>query len=837
LLLPLSTVFINFIHFIIDLYEKSVFRGQIQLGRVHISACEPITFGDETEPDWNAIVKETQKRQANSILISDYHINASSELLRLERGTIRRAFEALGAKFLPQRPNSFVGMSLATSSSEQLSLLLQISPILAPLFMTTRPKWSKWLCSNAADDGTQSGLEDSDVTELANALTVLFDEADRCVDTTLESLHMKGFAQPRQQHILQTALQRTNCVPGLLLNASISIRLQVNKEIRVESKRDGIISASTRVRVGTEEALGYWGFFESQFVLQIDTNGATSVRMDGSRYNLQKKRFSGLLPFISKETGIKIDPLNEAFSQAPNSLLINPSEMNSVGLELLKAAVSNVSLSTNDRIRHGTAHSQEDIFLIRSEGTLRVPDVVVWPISETEVESVIRLAKVHHWCIIPFGGGTNVSNATRCPSINVEPRPIISLDMRKMCRILWIDEENGLAHVQAGIAGRHLEEELARGGYTMGHEPDSVEFSTLGGWIATKASGMKRNKYGNIEDIVKAVRVIGPDGVLQHGPEDGRHVWGRESSGFDLKNLVLGSEGCLGVITSAFVRIWPLAETKDYDSVLLSDFREGLHFVREIEKSGSDMPVSVRLLDNEHFRFGLALRPDSDSVLTSIAQGCYKGILKWKTAFDETSVVCVTFLYEGTMAEVRRQKRTVNQIRGRYGGVRLGSASGKASYEMTFMIAYIRDFALSYYYLGESFETFAPWSQVETVVAKTKATIRKEHAIRCLPGNPFIGCRVTQLYHEGACLYFYFCMNFDGVENASSVFTEIENAARMEVLSNGGSLSHHHGVGKLRASFLPKIDSIPFRVAVNKIKQSIDPDNIFGARNGAFAMS
>ena len=92
------------------------------------------------------------------------------------------------------------------------------------------------------------------------------------------------------------------------------------------------------------------------------------------------------------------------------------------------------------------------------------------------------------------------------------------------------------------------------------------------------------------------------------------------------------------------------------------------------------------------------------------------------------------------------------------------------------MIAYIRDFALSYYFLGESFETFAPWSQIETIITETKATIRHEHEKRCLPGKPFIGCRVTQLYHEGACLYFYFCMNFAGVPNASSVYSEIERA-------------------------------------------------------------
>jgi alkyldihydroxyacetonephosphate synthase len=148
----------------------------------------------------------------------------------------------------------------------------------------------------------------------------------------------------------------------------------------------------------------------------------------------------------------------------------------------------------------------------------------------------------------------------------------------------------------------------------------------------------------------------------------------------------------------------------------------------------------------------------------------------------------------------------------------------------------LRDFALSYHFLSDSFETFAPWSQISTIVKRTKAVVRREHASRCLPGQPFIGCRVTQLYHEGVCLYFYFCMNFEGVDRANEVFSAIEHVARREIVSLGGSLSHHHGVGKIRASFLKEIDSVPLQNTLRNIKRSIDPENLFGARNGPFAL-
>jgi alkyldihydroxyacetonephosphate synthase len=171
----------------------------------------------------------------------------------------------------------------------------------------------------------------------------------------------------------------------------------------------------------------------------------------------------------------------------------------------------------------------------------------------------------------------------------------------------------------------------------------------------------------------------------------------------------------------------------------------------------------------------------------------------------------------------------------KHGGTCVGSRIGKSGYELTFSIAYLRDFALTYNFLAESFETFAPWSKVDTIIQATKERIKREHQLRSLPGEPFVGSRVTQLYHEGACLYFYFCMNIRGVTNPSSVFAEIEHAARQEILRNGGSLSHHHGIGKLRSDFASEMDSGAYRTFMTSLKKAADPFNTFGARNGALA--
>ncbi|CAM9110256.1 unnamed protein product, partial [Hapterophycus canaliculatus] len=508
-----------------------------------------------------------------------------------------------------------------------------------------------------------------------------------------------------------------------------------------------------------------------------------------------------------------------------------------------------VSFSRQDRARHGTGHCLSDVWSLRTGQLRRAPDAVVWPTSEDQVLRLMEWAGMEGVCLIPFGGGTSVTRALEVPPLDVEPRPVVSVDMRKMSRVLDVDVANGTAHIQAGVVGREMVNELAERGVTMGHEPDSLEFSTLGGWVATRASGMKRGRYGNIEDLVLEVRVVTGRGVAwQHFDRaettpKAAGAFSRTCVGLDLVAAMLGSEGCLGIITSVVVKVVPLPEISEHASFLFKDFQTGVAFCRELSRSSGRLGLaSCRLLDNRQLRLGKAMKGDEadlavglTSTLRSLmtkAQSAYIRI--WK-GWDWKQTSAVTMVFEGSRQEAALQRSEVSRIARCQGGLSGGASAGKSGYDLTFAIAYLRDFALLFDVLGESFETFVSWTALEGLCEKVRERVRKEHRERGLRGDPFVTHRVTQLYPEGACVYFYLAIYAQGVRDPSGVFSELEEAARDEILSAGGSLSHHHGIGKSRAGFLSRISSPVMIDLVRGMKRALDPRNILGARNHLLA--
>jgi alkyldihydroxyacetonephosphate synthase len=381
-----------------------------------------------------------------------------------------------------------------------------------------------------------------------------------------------------------------------------------------------------------------------------------------------------------------------------------------------------------------------------------------------------------------------------------------------------------MASIEAGAVGRHIVTALERYGFTMGHEPDSVEFSTLGGWIATNASGMKKNRYGNIEDIVLDLTVVTADGRLERtAPAP------RESIGSDLRRLFFGSEGTLGIITSAVVKLFPVPESQVYGSVVFPTYEDGFEFLKELALT-STPPASVRLVDNLQFQFGMALKFASGG-LKRLKSQVEKFVVTKVKGFDPDRMVVCTLVFEGTRGEVAHQQRETYRIAARHGGMKAGAENGRRGYQLTYSIAYIRDFLINHYVIAESFETSCAWGDAMKICANVRRAIEEAFRERGLKSRPVVISRITQVYRTGVAIYFYFGFHYKGIPNPSALYVELENIARAEILRSGGSLSHHHGVGKIRQAFLPDIMSETTLKWKREIKTALDPKDIFGAGN------
>ncbi len=578
---------------------------------------------------------------------------------------------------------------------------------------------------------------------------------------------------------------------------------------------------AARPHDSSDESLEVWGFKDTRFFI----NNHGNIELSGQRYALAGHELPKLLPWIEDILGLPIEGGDTRPSRYGTS--IPEARINKAFFADLKSSIAADRLVVDPlvRQRHGHGQTQEEMYSVNYGSLPRVPDLVVYPTSEEEVQFVVQTAVRHNVCLIPYGGGTNVTDALRCPVD--EERMIVSVDMQKMNKVLWIDPVNRMACIEAGAVGRNIVRMLENHGFMMGHEPDSIEFSTLGGWIATNASGMKKNKYGNIEDIVLDLNVVSPLGMVQ------RYAMGpREATGIDPRRWMFGSEGNLGIITNAIVKIFPIPEKKVYGSIIFPNFEKGIAFMYELSNESS-WPASVRLVDNRQFQLSMALKPadPDESVWQKRKSKFQKLIVTEVKGFDPDEMVACTLVFEGTEEEVRNQEHTVYAIAKRHGGLRGGGENGERGYQLTFGIAYIRDFMMKHHLMAESFETSMPWTNVHALCENVKRRIGEEHAKRGLPGQPFVTARVTQLYRTGAVVYFYFAFYAKGIENPQLIFNEIEHAAREEILKSGGSLSHHHGIGKLRRDFMPQILSPGGLMWKEKLKTALDPLNIFGAMN------
>ena len=583
-----------------------------------------------------------------------------------------------------------------------------------------------------------------------------------------------------------------------------------------------------------------WGFQDTQLFVNADK----VIELSGTRYaqvfaNAPDRTLSSLLPWAEKHLGLDADRGSPSRVACAEELqlcnqLEEDGETQKKLLQLLHLASEEldikISMAVEERVRHGHGQTCEDVFRLRYVKTVeRVPDAVVWPTSHAQVEALVREVTENfadHVCLIPFGGGTNVTNALECDAN--ERRAIVSLDMSDMRRILSVDSENMLAVVEAGITGLDLHERLRHRGLTLGHEPDSWEFSTLGGWIATRASGMKKNMYGNIEDLVVNITTVTPQGTMQRAANVPRAAMGP-----NMNHAMMGSEGIFGVHTQVTLRLRKYPTVQVYDSLIFPSLEHGIAALMEITRAECE-PASLRLLDNTQFQLGQALKTSSttNKFTAGVLDYARKTYVTKFRGFDVNKMCAATVLLEGSdQQKVAAQQKRIQTIAKRHEGMIGGEENGKRGYFFTYIIAYLRDFALDYYFMSESFETAVTWTNARQLITDIKVAINSVAASRNVQVPPLIACRISQVYDTGICVYVYYGINYYGVNEPMTLFRETELAAVEAILRNGGALSHHHGVGKHRLAWLPQAVSLPAFSAIQGIKKALDPTNVFAVTN------
>jgi alkyldihydroxyacetonephosphate synthase len=521
----------------------------------------------------------------------------------------------------------------------------------------------------------------------------------------------------------------------------------------------------------------------------------------------------GLGPFIKRHLDLDVDratsrPVAFETLDVPDPGL--PAELRAALEEAVGA--QHVSTDALDRVVHARGKCLRDLVRHRGGDIGRIPDVVVRPGGEEEVGALLSVALEADAVVIPFGGGTNISGSLEAPEDEV--RTVISVDLGRMDAVLEIDAESGLARVQPGVFGPRLEEQLNARGWTLGHFPDSFTHSTLGGWIATRSSGMQSDKYGDVADLTRGLRVATPAGMLVTRPIP------HTSTGPSVREMVLGSEGRLGIITEATVHVHRVPEVRKILGYLFPDWPAALAAMREIA-AGDVAPSVTRVSDRYETAFSFSTKK-GDSLLDRVKSRALREFLERRRGYD-VEAMCLSFIgYEGSKDHVARQRKLVGRIVGRHGGICIGSGPGELYDQKKFDTPYIRDYLLDRGALADVSETAAPWSRLTPLYDNVMAAARGSFSELGVTG--YIMCHLSHSYHAGACLYFTFAFKPSGRREELEEYDVVKSAIQQTFVDSGATLSHHHAVGIEHAKWLEEDISAPGVKMLRTLFDGMDPD-------------
>ncbi|MEV0687090.1 FAD-binding oxidoreductase [Nocardia sp. NPDC050378] len=446
-----------------------------------------------------------------------------------------------------------------------------------------------------------------------------------------------------------------------------------------------------------------------------------------------------------------------------------------------------------DRLRHAGGKSTLDLLRRRDTRPQDAPDAIVAPADHDAVLAVLRYCSAHGIAVVPFGGGTSVVGGV--DPVRGRFSTVIALDLRRLDTLTEVDAMSGTATLGAGLTGPQAEKLLAGHGLSLGHFPQSFEFATIGGFAATRSSGQASAGYGRFDDMVQRLVVATPQGTLDLGRAPA------SAAGPDLRELFVGSEGTLGVITSVTVRVHPIPETTAYQAWSFPDFATGAAALRTLVQTGA-APTVLRLSDEAETGLNLARSSDIGGAPVS---GC----------------LAVT-TFEGTAAHVAARSAEASELLSAAGGTALGTAPAEQWAHGRFAAPYLRDALLDVGVLCETLETATSWSNLANLKAKVTAALTDSLTAQGTPA--LVMCHISHTYPTGASLYFTVVAK--QLEDPIAQWRVAKTAAGDAIMAAGATITHHHAVGADHRPWMgAEVGDLGVQV-LRAVKHELDPAGV-----------
>ncbi|MCZ7585086.1 MAG: FAD-binding oxidoreductase [Deltaproteobacteria bacterium] len=488
-----------------------------------------------------------------------------------------------------------------------------------------------------------------------------------------------------------------------------------------------------------------------------------------------------------------------------------------------------VSVSDLDRL-HYSRDMYPGTLILQSEGVREsFPDVVVWPENTEQVQQIVRFAAEQKMAVVPFGAGSGVCGGT------TPVRGGIMLDMKRMSRVIEVNDDDLSVTAQPGIMGQNLENELERRGYTMGHFPSSIYCSTYGGWVATRSAGQLSSRYGKIEDMVLGCEFVTADGEIRRAPEAPG-----EALGPDWRQIMTGSEGTLGVLTEATCRIWPTPETRLFVAFTFPDVPAGVQAMRLVMRHGL-RPAAMRLYDpldtmmvgtkgaeEETSGVGIMDYVPLDAIGTKlramapkIFRRAQRAVNRWADVGNKLEGLArqgclMVLMFEGSDRLTRFEFDQTIRFCERLGGRNLGPEPALKWYRNRYHVSYKMIKVFYNQAFVDTIEVACSWDRVARLYKDVRDAIKTK---------AFIMAHFSHAYPDGCSIYFTFVGSAMNPRAAHALHQEVWRDAMDVTVRTRGTISHHHGVGLSKAEFMPRELGDGVKL-LRALKNAFDPDDV-----------